>query len=140
MRKQDCCFTIPVKILQRTLPEERRSLPFADKVHVIGDGAFGKGFECEDTQKLAFHAPHNIYAERGTLSFFWRSRYPVGPTEFPIFRVGFADHSSWDACWLRIDYSGNGFDAMITDANLSARGSPPRWSRSRLRTPGPIWR
>lgn len=92
---------------------------FCDKVDVIDDGAVGKAFQCDNIQKLAFRAPHNIYAERGTLSFFWRSRYPVGPTEFPIFRVGYADHSSWDACWLRIDYNGSGFDAMITDINLS---------------------
>lgn len=92
---------------------------FCDKVDVIDDGAVGKAFQCDNVQKLAFRAPHNIYAERGTLSFFWRSRYPVGPTEFPIFRVSYADHSSWDACWLRIDYNGSGFDAMITDINLS---------------------
>lgn len=91
---------------------------FCDKVSLITDGAFGGAIQCEDPQKLAWRAPGNIYAERGTLSLFWRSRYPVGPTEFPIFRVGFADHSSWDACWLRIDYNGSGFEAMITDINL----------------------
>jgi hypothetical protein len=68
---------------------------------------------------LAYRAPGNIYAQRGTLSFFWRSRYPVGPTAFPIFRVGFADHSSWDMVWLRIDYNGHGFDAFVTDASLA---------------------
>ena len=73
---------------------------FYENVSIVEDGAFGSAAQCEDNQKLAFKAPHNIYAERGTLSFFWRSRYPVGPTEFPIFRVAFADHSSWDACWL----------------------------------------
>ncbi len=97
----------------------KASPTFWDKVSVIEDGAHGRAIQCEDPQKLAFKAPHNIYAERGTLSFFWRSRYPVGPTQFPVFRVSFADHSSWDACWLRIDYSGSGFDAMITDINLS---------------------
>jgi hypothetical protein len=62
----------------------------------------------------------NIYAQRGTLAFSWRSRYPVGPTAFPIFRVGYADHSSWDMVWLRIDYNGEGgFDAFVTDVNLS---------------------
>ena len=45
-------------------------------------------------------------AQRGTLAFFWRSREPVGPTAFPLFRVGYADHSSWDMVWLRIDYNG----------------------------------
>ena len=39
-------------------------------------------------------------------------------TEFPVFRVGYADHSSWDMVWLRIDYNGHGFDAFVTDVNL----------------------
>jgi hypothetical protein len=29
------------------------------------------------------------------------------------------DHTSWDACWLRIDYNGHGLDAFVTDLNLS---------------------
>ena len=103
----------------------RGSPTFLSKVDIIDDGAKGKdgrngkAFQCDDLQKMAYKAPGNIYAERGTLSFFWRSRYPVGPTEFPVFRVGYADHSSWDACWLRIDYNGSGFEAFITDINLS---------------------
>ena len=36
-------------------------------------------------------------------------------TAFPVFRVGYADHSSWDQVWLRIDYNGHGFDAFVTD-------------------------
>jgi len=98
----------------------RASPTFLSEVEIIGGGAGGgKAFQCGDLQKMAYKAPGNIFAERGTLSFFWRSRYPVGPTEFPIFRVGFADNSSWDACWLRIDYNGRGFEAFITDINLS---------------------
>ena len=93
---------------------------FLRDVKVIQDGAKGPAFECANTQLMAYKAPGNIYAERGTLSFFWRSRYPVGPTPFPIFRVGYADHSSWDMVWLRIDYNGEGgFDAFVTDINLA---------------------
>lgn len=89
-------------------------------VKLIADGAKGPGFECAGTQLLSYWAPGNIYAERGTLAFSWRSREPVGPTPFPIFRVGYADHSSWDMVWLRIDYNGRGgFDAFVTDINLS---------------------
>jgi hypothetical protein len=93
---------------------------FLANVKIIPDGARGKGFECANTQLMAYWAPGNIYAQRGTLAFSWRSRYPVGPTPFPIFRVGYADHSSWDMVWLRIDYNGEGgFDAFVTDINLS---------------------
>ena len=48
-----------------------------------------------------------------------RDGRPVDETEFPIFRVGYGDHSSWDMVWLRIDYNGHGFDAFVTDINLN---------------------
>ncbi|MFD1958331.1 LamG-like jellyroll fold domain-containing protein [Novosphingobium panipatense] len=36
-----------------------------------------------------------------------------------IFRASAGDHSSWDMAFLRIDWNGSGFDAFVTDANLS---------------------
>ena len=89
------------------------------EVTPIADGARNGALQCGNYQVLAYRAPGNIYAQRGTLSFFWRSRYPVGPTAFPIFRVGYADHSSWDMVFLRVDYNGHGFDAFVTDASLA---------------------
>jgi hypothetical protein len=99
--------------------EETATPNFDFEITNIPDGAIGPALSCSDLQRLCWWAPGNIYSQRGTLSFFWRSRYPVGPTEFPIFRVGFADHSSWDMAWLRIDYNGHGFDAFVTHASLS---------------------
>lgn len=92
---------------------------FVSEVTTIPDGAAGPALRCGNLQRLAWSAPGNIYAQRGTLAFFWRSREPVGPTEFPIFRVAYADHSSWDMVWLRVDYNGHGFEAFVTDASLS---------------------
>ena len=92
---------------------------FQKEITLIKDGAKGSALSCGNTQLLSYWAPGNIYAQRGTLSFFWRSREPVGPTQFPLFRVGYADHSSWDMVWLRIDYNGHGFDAFVTDVNLA---------------------
>lgn len=93
---------------------------FADKVKVMPDGgASGTYLQAADDQVLAWSAPGNIRAQRGTLSFFWRSRYPVGSNQFPLFRVGYANHSSWDMVFLRIDWNGHGFDAFVTDTNLS---------------------
>jgi hypothetical protein len=98
----------------------KREPNFAENVKVIADGAKGKALQCEHTQLLSYWAAGNIRAARGTLSFYWRSREPVGPTPFPLFRVGYADHSSWDMVWLRIDYNGKpGFDAFVTDRNLA---------------------
>ncbi|MEW5981664.1 MAG: LamG-like jellyroll fold domain-containing protein [Acidobacteriota bacterium] len=93
---------------------------FASEVEIVADGAVGPAIQCGHTQVYAYRAPGNIYAERGTLAFFWRSREPVSPTEFPVFRVGYGDHSSWDMTWLRIDYNGKpGFDAFVTDVSLA---------------------
>ncbi|MGN6268840.1 MAG: LamG-like jellyroll fold domain-containing protein [Sphingomonas sp.] len=88
-------------------------------VSIVPDGRSGGAIKWDDDGYVAWKAPGNIYAARGTLSFFWRPRYPVGVAPFSIFRVGFADHSSWDMVFLRIDWNGHGFDGFVTDANLA---------------------
>ena len=85
---------------------------------IVPGGVSGSYIQCGNNQLLSYWAPGNIYSQRGTLSFFWRARTPLDETEFPVFRVGFADHSSWDMVWLRIDWNGHGFDAFVTDVNL----------------------
>lgn len=92
---------------------------FADFVSVKQDPQRGNYLEAATDQVLAWPAPGNVYAQRGTLSFYWRAREPLGSTEFPIFRVGYADHSSWDMVFLRIDWNGHGFDAFVTDTGLA---------------------
>src|SRR5882757_2247712 len=92
---------------------------FADKVKIKVDPTHGHYIEAGGEQVLSWLAPGNIYAQRGTLSFYWRAREPIGPTPFPLFRVGYADHTSWDMVWLRMDWNGKGFDAFVTDSNLA---------------------
>ena len=93
---------------------------FVRGVTVIPDGAKGSALRCAENQLLSYWAHSNIYAQRGTLAFYWRAGIdPLTETEFPIFRAGYSDHSSWDMTWLRIDYNGHGFDAFVTDANLA---------------------
>ena len=89
---------------------------FSDKVSVVQDGPY---IRSEGEQVLAWHAASNVYAQRGTLSFRWRAREPLGEMQFPIFRVSYFDHSSWDMVWLRIDWNGHGLDAFVTDDNLA---------------------
>jgi hypothetical protein len=91
---------------------------YVHDVKILPNGAHGSYIQCGDNQLLSYWAPGNIYSQRGTLSFFWRAREPVDETAFPVFRVGFADHSSWDMVWLRVDWNGHGFDAFVTDVNL----------------------
>jgi hypothetical protein len=92
---------------------------FASKAQVKQDPVRGPYIYAPGDQALSWMAPGNIYAQRGTLSFYWRPREPLGPTPFPIFRVGYADHTSWDMVWLRIDWNGKGLDAFVTDDNLA---------------------
>ncbi|MHB9027876.1 MAG: LamG-like jellyroll fold domain-containing protein [Candidatus Latescibacterota bacterium] len=111
---------------------------FLDAVSRVPDGVRGSAVRIPDfSMVLAYSAPGNIYAERGTLSLFWRSRDPIGRTPFHIFQVSYCDHSSIDMAWMRIDYNGAGFDAFVTDLNLGrARVSwkapvppaPDRWT------------
>jgi len=91
---------------------------YVKDVKVLPGGPHGPYIQCGDTQLLSYWAPGNVYAQRGTLSFFWRARMPLDETAFPVFRVGYADHSSWDMVWMRIDWNGHGFDAFVTDVNL----------------------
>jgi hypothetical protein len=92
---------------------------FASHVALVPDGRSGSAIRWQDDGILSWNAPGNIYSRRGTLAFFWRSRTPVGVAPFVIFRVGFADHTSWDMTFLRIDWNGHGFDAFVTDTNLA---------------------
>ena len=92
---------------------------FRSAVTVTPDGAIGGAARWSDEGYVAWKAPGNMVAQRGTLAFFWRAREPVTDAPFVIFRAGFADHSSWDMAFLRIDWNGHGFDAFVTDANLS---------------------
>ncbi len=92
---------------------------FLSGVTIVPDGAIGGAVRWPDDGYVSWRAPGNMAAQRGTLSFFWRARQPVGEAPFVLFRTGFADHSSWDMAFLRIDWNGHGFDAFVTDANLS---------------------
>jgi len=92
---------------------------FRSAVTITPDGAVGGAARWSDEGYVAWNAPGNMRAARGTLAFFWRARTPLGEAPFVIFRAGFADHSSWDMAFLRIDWNGHGFDAFVTDANLS---------------------
>jgi hypothetical protein len=61
---------------------------FLKDVKILPNGAKGSYVQCGNNQLLSYWAPGNIYSQRGTLSFDWRSREPVDATEFPLFRVG----------------------------------------------------
>jgi hypothetical protein len=107
---------------------------------IIEDGAVGNAFSAPHTESklMSYLAPGNIYAERGTIAFFWRARDPLTELPFKLFYVSFCEHSSLDMTWLRIDYNGeNGFNGLVTDLNMgrarasytpSSAPAPDQWS------------
>ncbi|GAA0566426.1 LamG domain-containing protein [Rhizomicrobium electricum] len=92
---------------------------FIDKTAIASDPKAGPFIRSEGEQLLAWHAGGNIYAQRGTLAFRFRPREPLGEMQFPLWRVSYADHTSWDMDFLRIDWNGHGIDAFVTDNNLA---------------------
>lgn len=92
---------------------------YDDKTTIANDPKTGPYIRSEGEQVLSWHAASNVYAQRGTLDFNWRARDPLGEMQFPIFRVGYFDHTSWNMEWLRIDWNGHGIDAFVTDDNLA---------------------
>ncbi|QJU59236.1 LamG domain-containing protein [Sphingomonas sp. AP4-R1] len=109
---------------------------FAEGAKTVPDGWQGAALSLADDLTLAWPAPGNVFAQRGTLSFFFRPRTPLGTTPFPVFRIGASDGTSWDMAWARIDWNGHGFDAFVTDtglartrvsAKLTAIPSPKTW-------------
>ena len=92
---------------------------FRSGVTVVPDGAIGGAARWADDGYVSWNAPANMRGVQGTVAFWWRAREPLGRAPFNIFRVGFADHSSWDAAFLRVDWNGHGFDAFVTDTGLA---------------------
>ena len=90
-----------------------------DRVNTFDGGVQGRALKAHFRNVWSYLAPGNIWSERGTVAFWWRSSEPVTETEFPIWRVSFYDHTSWDMVWMRIDWNGHGLDAFVTDNNLA---------------------
>jgi hypothetical protein len=103
-------------------PERAAGAPdpiFSQGVSIVADGRSGAALALADDLTLAWPAAGNIHAQRGTVSFFFRARTPLGSTPFALFRVGGSDGTSWDMTWARIDWNGHGFDAFVTDTGLA---------------------
>lgn len=67
---------------------------------------------------LTWDARGNLYAEQGTVSFWWRPDEPPGRLRFPIFLVSYEQHSTWDFNFARIEWTGSELAARVNDRNL----------------------
>ncbi len=83
---------------------------------------------------LTYDARANLYAEQGTVSFWWRPDEPLGRLGFPLFLASFEQHSTWDYTFARIDWNGSELGARIRDRNMqfhsvraAAQPAPGKW-------------
>ncbi|MCX6620716.1 MAG: hypothetical protein NTY38_06495, partial [Acidobacteria bacterium] len=67
---------------------------------------------------LAYDAHANLYAEQGTLSFWWRPDEPPDPVGFPVFMSFYEQDSTWGCNFLRVEWNGRRLAARIRDRNL----------------------
>ncbi|MGC8794924.1 MAG: LamG-like jellyroll fold domain-containing protein [Bryobacteraceae bacterium] len=75
--------------------------------------------------RLTYDARANIYAEQGTVSFWWRPEAASGRVSFPLLLVSYEQHSTWDFNFMRIAWTGSELTARLTDRNYvtqSVRG------------------
>src|SRR5437867_606957 len=56
---------------------------------------------------LTYDAPGNLYAERGTIGFWWKLDEPLGHTPFSIVQVSYAEQSNWDFAFAELRWTGN---------------------------------
>ncbi len=74
---------------------------YLNDVKILPGGAKGSYLQCGNNQLLSYWAPGNIYAQRGTLSFYWRSRDPVdadGVSHLPRRLRRPLQLGSWSGC------------------------------------------
>ncbi len=118
-RKDALLFYLSGESINADVAGGQASPNILDRVSLVDDGVSGKAVRAHYRNAYSYLAPGNIYSERGTVAFWWRSNEPLTSTEFPLWRVSFADHTSWDMVWMRIDWNGHGLDAFVTDNNLA---------------------
>jgi hypothetical protein len=87
---------------------------FLSDVKILPGGAKGSYLQCGNNQLLSYWAPGNIYAQRGTLSFYWRSRDRWTRRSFPS--------SAWDMPTIPVGTRCG--CASITTATASMPSSP----------------
>jgi hypothetical protein len=107
-----------------------------DPEPLVGDGVRLQGAaQFPPNARLTYDARANLYAEQGTVSFWWRPDQPAGRLPFPVFLASYEQHSTWDFNFARIGWTGSQLAARVRDRNLQyhtvnappAAPPPGRW-------------
>lgn len=82
----------------------------AQLTRIVRDGRKDRGAYLENDALLSYDAPGNVYAERGTIGFWWKLDEPLGRTPFSIVRVSFAQQTNWDYAFAQIYWTGESLE------------------------------
>ena len=113
---------------------------FADKAKIVPDGVKGGALSAADDVVLAWKAPGNIYAQRGTLSLLLAQPLSGGRGALPDLPRGLRRPHQLGHGWLRIDW--NGARLRRLRHRQQPRPHPRLASNCRRRpppTPGRTW-
>jgi hypothetical protein len=90
-----------------------------DREPLVSDGVSLHGAAMfPPTARLTYDARANMYAEQGTVVFWWRPDQAPGRLGFPLFNSSYEQHGSWDYTFARIDWTGSDLSARVRDRNL----------------------
>ena len=87
----------------------------AQSARVVREGRKDRGAYLENDALLSYDAPGNVYAERGTIGFWWKLDEPLGRTPFSIVRVSFAQQASWDYAFAELYWTGESLKFQLRD-------------------------
>ena len=82
---------------------------------IVRDGRRDRGAYLENDALISYDAPGNVYAERGTIGFWWKLDEPLGRTPFSIVRVSFAQQASWDYAFAQLYWTGDNLEFQVRD-------------------------
>ena len=87
----------------------------AQSSRIVRDGRRDRGAYLENDALVSYDAPGNVYAERGTIGFWWKLDEPLGTTPFSIVRVSFAQQVSWDYAFVELNWTGENIEFKLRD-------------------------
>ncbi|MFC2076058.1 LamG-like jellyroll fold domain-containing protein, partial [candidate division KSB1 bacterium] len=87
-------------------------------LEIIGKGKRAGCVRFPYNSALTYDAPGNLFAESGTVAFWWRPEEPMGRTSFPLIRISYAQRSTWSYVFAAVSWNGSGLSAQFIDRDM----------------------
>ena len=82
---------------------------------IVREGKRDSAVYLDTGSLLTYDAPGNLYAEHGTIGFWWKLDEPMGDTPFSIVHVSYADQSNWDFSFAELRWTGKDLRLSVCD-------------------------